>query len=368
MARNLMDTTLGDPGYARRYLHMKFTFTAILLCASFALQADANDLALIFQHGTAGPVEYASWVDDDHVVFFSNHKVTCLSTDSGRVQWVVKDVGDITDWSVSRATKRLAYLEDTGEFMNSKLINVIDCNSGRKTFTADRNRISRLLKLKFAIPSRIALAPDDGRLLVCMFSTFYGRNAYVLDPSHTKVQTSFQIDASPKEVSISPNGKRVSIIADDEVLCIRDLLNNRDVFFRGTRIKEKPDSIVGTIDGPFFSHFRDSGDDLLVYTLDNSWATGWVYVYNLKSRRASSFDAHNGHIELDVSFETKRIAVTGTSTDLTLLDFDGNVLSSKSDATMQRNLCVEFSPSTDRILVGSCDNTLSVCSIAGSSK
>jgi WD40 repeat protein len=79
--------------------------------------------------------------------------------------------------------------------------------------------------------------------------------------------------------------------------------------------------------------------------------------------KVQSFDGLNGHIELDVSFSTRRIALTGTSTDLTVLDFDGNVLAHKKNATMQRNLSVEFSPSADRILVGSWDNTLSVFSI-----
>jgi hypothetical protein len=77
---------------------------------------------------------------------------------------------------------------------------------------------------------------------------------------------------SPRKLSVSPNGLRAALIADDEVMCVRDRVENRDVFFQGKRIKEKPDSLTGSIDTPFFSHLRDSGGDDLIYAMDNSWA------------------------------------------------------------------------------------------------
>ena len=62
------------------------------------------------------------------------------------------------------------------------------------------------------------------------------------------------------------------------------------------------------------SRLRDGGGDTIVYTRDNSWYTGTVFVHDLKTDKAKSFDARNGHIELDVSFRERRIALTGTST------------------------------------------------------
>ncbi|MGB7325121.1 MAG: WD40 repeat domain-containing protein [Rubripirellula sp.] len=355
---------------------MKPSLFVILILPCLAGRAAADDLALVFQHGTAisergrawaRRVDFATWIDDEFVVFFAEHKVSCLSTVSGRIEWVIKDVKDIHDWSVSRSAKRLAYIEDAG-FVEGYRICVVDCQTGEKIFTAARARVDQIVQEKNAMPIRIALAPDDGRLLVCMFSTFYGRNVFLLDPSYTSVEKSFQIDAFPRQVKFSPNGQRVAIVANDNVLCIHDLVSDRDVFFRGTRITEKPDSIGGAVDVPFFSHCLDSGEDLFVYARDNSWATGRMFVQNLKTKKSASFDARNSHIEMDVLFKEKRIALTGTSTDLTVLDFDGNVVAHKKGVTKQRNRSVEFSPSGDRVLIGSWDNTLSVYSLTNVGK
>lgn len=309
-----------------------------------------------------GHIDFASWIDEELIVYSSRGDVTCISTKTRRVQWVVRDVGKISGWSISRGTKRLAILDD------NNATSVIDCSSGKAIFTADQARMAKVLGLEYVLPTRIAIAPIDGRLYLCTFSKYYGRNAYVLDPSYTKLLSSFDVDASPSKLSVSPDGLRVAIIAYDDVLCVRDLVENRDVFFQGKRIKEKTDSLTSSIDSPFFSHLRDGGDDELIYAMDNSWDTGEIFVHNLKTMKVQSFDGLNGHIELDVSFPTRRLVLTGTSTDLTVLDFDGNVIAKRKNATTQRNSSVESSPSADRILVGSWDNTLTVFSITEGGK
>tara|TARA_R110002111_G_scaffold1157_1_gene8149 strand:- start:3517 stop:4569 length:1053 start_codon:yes stop_codon:yes gene_type:complete len=350
---------------------MRLLVITALLLAFLTLSAAGADIDLIFRHGEpikdpkaawAGHIEYASWIDDERIVYWSRGDVTCISTKTRQIQWVVRGVGKISDWSVSRDMKRLAILAE------NDTTSVIDCNSGKVIFTANRTRMSKMLGLDFTIPSRLAFVHNDGRLIICMFSTFYGRNAYILDASYEKTLTSFDIDALPRNISVSPEGSRVAVIAKDDVLCVRDLHSNRDVFFRGKRITEKPDTLTSAIDAPFYSHFRDSGRELLIYTLDNSWATGKVFVHNIKTTKINSFDGRNGHIELDVSFPTRQLVVTGTSTDLTVLDFDGHVITHKKNVTTQRNASVEFSPLADRILVGSWDNTLSVFSITEKGK
>ena len=45
------------------------------------------------------------------------------------------------------------------------------------------------------------------------------------------------------------------------------------------------------------------------------------------------------------------------------MDFTGAVLADLKDATLQRNACVEFSPSGKRIVVGSWDNAAYVFEI-----
>jgi WD40 repeat protein len=72
------------------------------------------------------------------------------------------------------------------------------------------------------------------------------------------------------------------------------------------------------------------------------------------------FDARNGHIEMDVDFQHERIALTGTSTNITLLSFAGEELVHLENAMPDRNACIEFSPSGDRLIVGCFDGTVAV--------
>jgi WD40 repeat protein len=327
-------------------------------------QSPAAEFKLVHRHGepiadrTAGwngHIEFASWVDEEYVVFASRSgEVVCISLDSGKVKWSLDNITEIQDWSVSRKTRRLAYL--TGK----KVISVVDCDNGKPLLKADSDQLARLLHVDFAIPFRVTISPDDGRLIVCLFSTFYGRNGYILDSSFQKMLSSFHVDASASELSMPPSGARIAVVADKDVLCVRDLTADQDVFFCGVRIAREPESFTFTIDAPFFSHLRDGGGDTIVYTEDNSWGTGTVFVHNITTQNVKQFGARNGHIELDVAFPAQRIVLTGTSKDLTLVDFDGKVLAHQKGATQQRNSCVEFSPNGQRILVGSWDNTISI--------
>lgn len=350
---------------------MRFLPITAILLAFLYLPVAGAELELVFRHAVAikdpkakwpARIDYASWVDDERIVCWSQDDVLCVSTRTGKIQWVVRDVGRLTDWCVSRDTKRLAILS---EYFTTS---VFDCNSGKVIFKADPLRISKILGLAYTIPTRLAFLPNDGRLLVCSYSEFYSCNAYVLDAEYQKPLKSFDMDVSPREVTASPGGNRVAVIADQEVLCVRDLRTNRDVFFRGKRIMKKTDQRGSAIDAPFYSHISDSGADVLIYTRDNSWGTGKVFVHNMQTKQTNSFDGRNGHIELDVSFPKRQMVVTGTSTDLTLFDFKGQVIAHKKKATTERNSAVEYAPAGDRILVGCWDNTLSVFSIKADGK
>lgn len=242
-------------------------------------------------------------------------------------------------------------------------VSVIDCTNGKPLFKGNRQLLAQLLRIDFPVPFRVAIAPNDGRLILCAGSATYGRNGFVVDPTYKKLQSSFHIDAYPREISVALVDDRIAVVAEKEVLCLHNLSTDRDEFFRGQRITKGSQAVSIAIDSPFFSHLRDSGSETIVYTRDNSWGTGKVFVHNMKTKKVKTFDARNGHIELDVSFSKKRVALTGTSTNLTLLNFDGNTLAEKKKATLQRNACVEFSPDGKRLLIGSWDNTLSVFSL-----
>ena len=79
-----------------------------------------------------------------------------------------------------------------------------------------------------------------------------------------------------------PGKGELSLIADDEVLSVHNLRRTGTSFFAGAFLKE-PESITLVIDAPFFSHIRSDGR-MVIYTQDNSWATGKVFVHDLASR------------------------------------------------------------------------------------
>ena len=119
-----------------------------------------------------------------------------------------------------------------------KGISVIDCDTGKRLVHVDSAKLAKLLHLDHAIPGELALSPD-GRLMLSEFSTFYGRNGHVVDPTCERLESSFEIDASPKEWSLSGEGRYLSLIADDEVLSVRDLQETGTSSFAGSH-PERP--------------------------------------------------------------------------------------------------------------------------------
>lgn len=311
--------------------------------------------------GYDGAIWFASWLDEENIVFASaSGTIRCLSLRNGKTKWKRPGTKQISSWSVSRKMGRLAYIQD-------QKVLVIDCSNGKTLFEADSGRLATILRSDFTVVSQTTLFPNDGRLVVSDSAWWFGRHAYVLDARYQKVDSSFDHDAWPRQMSVSSDGRRVALIADKDVVSVRDLKRNSDLFFRGKRTPKPKNSnsitLSFTIDAPFFSHIRHDGRNTIVYTEDNSWATGEVYVQNIASKTPKRFDARNGHIEMDVNFSAKRIVLTGTSRNLTLVDFDGKVLAEAKAISLQRNLSVEFSPSGKRVLVGSWDNTVSVFAI-----
>ena len=114
---------------------------------------------------------------------------------------------------------------------------------------------------------------------------------------------------------------------------------------------EKPYSMAVAIDVPSCSALVHDGDDKVVYAIDNSWATGGIYVHTISTGAETKFDSRNGHVVLDVDWEGRRIALGGTEEALTLLDFEGNQLAELQNAVGARIMAVEFSPSNRRVLV-----------------
>jgi len=345
---------------------MKYLPLLIAIVHFCAATAAAGELERTHRFGTPDPesesawsrhVDYASWVDEETLVSWSKTgTLTCRKLNVERPLWEVKNLAEVSDWNVSRKTRRLALIRRP-----HNNINVFDCVTGKSLFHADIRGLEKVLRVDFPLARCVALRADDGRLIVTAAKFEYNRAGYLLDPTFRKVESSFHVDANPRCLRLSPDGATAVTVADDEVICVREIATDRELYFTGRRILKEPENTSRGTDRPFVSDARFDGKDTLIYAVDGGGiGSGDVYVKKLTEKEPAAFDARNGHIVMDVDFERRRIALTGTQAGLTVVDFAGKEIAHLPKATLQRNLAVEFSPSGKRIVVGSWDGTLSV--------
>lgn len=346
-------------------------FAIVFLCTSSAL---AGELLRTHRFGTPndshegawdGHIEYAAWLDDETFVALSKPgTLTCRSLKAEKPLWEVKGLIRVHAWSVSRAgTGRIAVARFAPTLGNWAL-QVFDGATGRSLLRADYDQSAKLLGLPYAFGLGLALTPDDGRLVIEASTEKFDRRAFVLDPTFRRVESTFHIDAHVTKLSISPDAATATTLAiENGVLCVREIKTDREIYFAGKRILKESEggSSSAAVDAPFISAARHDGKHTLIYTVDSGGiGTGHACVMNLTDKSTTWFDACNGHIVMDVDFAKRRIVLTGTETGLTVVDFAGKEIAHLPKATLLRNLAVEFSPSGKQILVGSCDNTVSV--------
>lgn len=354
---------------------MRFAALLLLLMMGFATSAEAAELKRTHTLGKAnadrmegwsGHIKQVSWLDEQAIVYGTESgAVVCHDLKTNADLWSVKDVFDVRDWTVSRKHRRLAVLaQKENKQFGDQIVRVFDCATGKVIYSADRDQLATLLKRSYVFPSQIALTGEDAKLVVCLSANKFEPSGFVLDPTYSKVETTFDIDAWPRELTLSPDGARATLVCKDDVLCTREMRTNKELYFAGKRVLVAPEGFSGAIDVPFTSHARHDGMKTLIYTIDNSWGTGTVHVRDLETKAEKSFNARNGHIEIDVDFARKRIALTGTETGLTVTDFDGKVIADLPKATLQRNTSVEFSPSGKQLAVASWDNTVMIYALA----
>lgn len=153
---------------------------------------------------------------------------------------------------------------------------------------------------------------------------------------------------------ITPVGRFIVTLSHRNNIRIWDTKAGKEIFKKG---KDEE----AAIDAPFTSNAMFDGEHTLVYTVDNSWATGKVFVHAiLANKETASFDSRNGHVVMDVDFAHGRIALTGTNRKLTVVDLTGRVIADKDAVTFQRNISIAFSPNGERLAIGSWDNTVRI--------
>src|SRR5690349_4798273 len=102
---------------------------SLLIALLLSTPAAAVELKLVHRHGEpiadrekgwSGHVDFASWLDDDRIVFAGHDgKISCLSLKTKKFEWSLDSLGKIEDWSVSRGAQRLAVHARKGDFGKS---------------------------------------------------------------------------------------------------------------------------------------------------------------------------------------------------------------------------------------------------------
>lgn len=317
----------------------------------------------------AGHIRHASWLSEKQVVFWSSKgELVCLSLDAKSPIWTLKTVANVSNWSVSRKSQLIAFAA-SGQRFGENSVAVIDAKTGKAVFEANGDKLAKLVKQDYVVVSTVGLTPGGERLVLINSSGKFERSGFAFDPRKPDKVTSFRVDPSIRELSFSPDGKRIAYIAEGDhdgqreaqILAVRTIDADQDVFVQGKRVLETPEFQFFSTDVPSFSHIRHDGQNLLLIAKDNAWNNkGEIFLRDLATGKVRSFDIGRGHIVLDVRFDLKRIALTGTSTDVTVIDFDGKVVAEQKHGTADRNVSIEFSPAGDRLLVGSWDNTVRV--------
>lgn len=320
-----------------------------------------------FWDGLIHRVEHVSWLDERTIVTWSTTgTIRCVDVKNGEEKWSIPKIYQVDQWSLTRETRRLAVLHKNSieRFAGDDVLLIVDVGSGKTIQTWTEDKLAKTLGLRHLIIKSIALSQVEPKLIVTNFSTYFGRNAYVLNMDSGKLAASFEIDTRMRELTVTDDGRYATTIADKKVLCVREIKDNREIHFEGERTLTEPKTMSFTIGPAFQSHARYDGHQRLVVAVDGGcFGKGKIEVRNFANKDKIVFDSHNQHNEIDVDFAKNRIAVTGTSTGLTLFSFDGKTLAEVESVQGGRKSDVAFSPSGEQIAIAGEDNSVTIFAV-----
>ncbi len=296
--------------------------------------------------GWDGHVEYVQWAGDSVVCGGRSGFLRYYDPKTKRRMWSAQMQGEIDSLAVASGKDRLYVLTKSQDLLGDSVIHELRLSDGKKS-----------RKLKIDHPNRIAWFPLAEQLVVTTFSDKYGENGVLFDSRTLKKAATMKCDGFVTE--ITPVGRFIVTLSHQNNIRIWDTKTCKEIFKNGND-EQAP------IDAPFTSNAMFDGERTLVYTVDNSWATGKVVVHDiLADKETASFDSRNGHVVIDVDFAHGQIALTGTSRNLTVVDLSGRVIADKEAVALQRNVSVDFAPDGKQLAIGSWDNTVRVLELSG---
>ena len=296
-----------------------------------------------------GCVEFIIWSDSDTIVYAKkNGLLKCYSISHKAEQWTQESKIKVLDLALGSS-----FLFVLGEDKNIHTFNLAD---GKLEETLTQKQLTAIVGSEYWSPAKITTIPSTNQIVVANSTKEYSDNTYLLDVKPLKLLGKLKSEGFVYEIHISSTGGHVVTTTSNNIR-VWDLSQKREIFHLGDH-KSIP------IDAPFISDAMFDGGGILIYSIDNSWSTGTIHVYNIvKDKDVYTFDSLNGHLAMDVDWKRKRIALTGLSRHLYVVDFAGNVLAVLKNASEERIMVVKFSPDGSKIAFGGLDNTVRVFSL-----
>ena len=315
------------------------------------------------ESGWQGHIEFVDWVDEEHILYCDQSGwVTCRHLESQTDLWKHQIEFTYANFSLCRNKRVFAMLVSiSASDFSKKQIVIIDCDSGEFLAKWNGPALNDLLGVDHALPTNIALSPVSGKLFVTLFSRTFGSNGFIVGSDYKRVEGRFDADNYVSGISVSPSEDRVVMLADKSLVSVLDLPANDWLYLEGDRIYKERLSEEGD-SSPGISQVFHDGEDFLV--IGHGGLNGTICVHSLLNGTVEEFGSTSFHDQRDVDFKNQRIAITGLGKDVSIRSFDGKELAYLPDVTLQENSCIKLSPSLERLVVGSWDNTVSIYEIS----
>ena len=299
------------------------------------------------KEGWQGHVDFIAWLDDETIVYAGKSGfIKYHSLDQQAEKWSTRVEGNLCQ--LVKGRDHLFVLDDDGT------VHVLEKAGGKMLKRLDKGTFETITGLPLFRPVNIAWVPKHNAMLISEFSEEYGEHLFLIDDQTFEVVGRAKSEGFLTQIHPTHTGSHIVSLSHKNNIRIWSIDEKREVFLMG-------ENMFAGIDASFTSNAFSDGNKTLVYSVDDSWSTGDVHIFDTNQKiELVQFDSRNGHLEMDVDFMSSRIALTGTKQNLTIVDFKGRVLAELENVADQRVASVKFSPRRNRIAIGSWDNTLRV--------
>jgi len=303
-------------------------------------------------------VNFLQWLSTDRLVYAGRSGfVHCYDLPTKAAVWSKKIKAEIKDLAVCGSRVFLLkdpLLKGPGDWEDPN-VDVIDADEGTPLTTIHAQAVAKQIGQDFALLDRITWVPRQNWLVISVFDEPKGRYV-VVDAQTFKPTVHLLADKLLGRISAPDNGNHLVGLDGGSNIRIWDITSGQEMF----RSREYG---TGGIDGSHVSNVKFDGNRTLIHSVDHGWSKGSVYVSDVvQKKQLAKFGSHNGHAIMDVDFIHQRIALSGTSQKLTIVDFKGVKLAEAS-ASKNRVYCVAFSPDGKHIAVSGVEGALRVFEI-----